>query len=674
MRKISLSAILFFVVFSVNLFAADSIPPIPVVTCTDFTKQFDPAYLSNGVIGVRPGPNPLADARCIVSGYVTDNATGWCVQNKDFFENAAQAPYPFETDIVAGGKSLLTDANNVKIISQSLDMSNGELTTKMKWQLGPEVAYDIEVLQFTPINLPCIACQKITVSCNADSGFELHRKIKIGNHQLKRNKLGVALTSEPNEGFSVKPGSPATAITIAALVPEIYHPEPRLQARRNAGWAKMLGFESIRQTNHDAWKELWKGRIKIYGDNETQKAIDAAFFYVHSSVNSATLTGVPPYGWSHGADGAYFGHIFWDMDTWVYHSVLPTYPAAAKAMMEYRYRNLEAAKNKARLLGYKGAMFSWEASQLDGHEVTPSTADTGWAEHHVVPEIAIAMWEYYLATGDDEFLKEKGWPVIREVANWVESRGVFTKRGFEILHVMGMDESVADTNNNAQVNILCKMAINAAIKTADKVGVKANPVWQKIYDQMAIPVDANGAIIPYDNCVVKDKAKGFSIGNLMALLAHEPPISFEAYKKSWQLEEKVASEMQPTPACPCSNRAVGFICPPRAACAAFFGDREKAAEFAKIAFGKYILSPYMTAKEYQGHTDGNFLTNQGAQLQSVIYGFTGLRLDEGNWNKYPATLPAGWEKIEIDRIWIKGKPFKMTAEHGAKATLTEIKN
>jgi len=43
---------------------------IPRIVVEDFSKPFDPAYLSNGLIGIRPGSNPLARAQTCVSGFV----------------------------------------------------------------------------------------------------------------------------------------------------------------------------------------------------------------------------------------------------------------------------------------------------------------------------------------------------------------------------------------------------------------------------------------------------------------------------------------------------------------------------------------------------------------------------------------------------------------------------
>jgi trehalose/maltose hydrolase-like predicted phosphorylase len=55
----------------------------------------------------------------------------------------------------------------------------------------------------------------------------------------------------------------------------------------------------------------------------------------------------------------YNGHVFWDMDLWMYPAILVLNPKLAKSLIEYRYDRLEAAKNNAYLNGYKGAMFPW---------------------------------------------------------------------------------------------------------------------------------------------------------------------------------------------------------------------------------------------------------------------------------------------------------------------------
>jgi hypothetical protein len=35
-------------------------------------------------------------------------------------------------------------------------------------------------------------------------------------------------------------------------------------------------------------------------------------------------------------------------------------------------------------------------------------------------------------------------------------------------------------------------------------------------------------------------------------------------------------------------------------------------------------------------------------------------------------LPAGWEAIEVDRLWVRGQPMRLVAQQGQMATLTPL--
>jgi len=65
-------------------------------------------------------------------------------------------------------------------------------------------------------------------------------------------------------------------------------------------------------------------------------------------------------------------------------------------------------------------------------------------EIHVNADIAIAQWQLLLATGDVAWLKEYGWPVIREIAQFWVSRVEYNPAGrrYEIHHVTSPDEAV----------------------------------------------------------------------------------------------------------------------------------------------------------------------------------------------------------------------------------------
>ena len=70
---------------------------------------------------------------------------------------------------------------------------------------------------------------------------------------------------------------------------------------------------------------------------------------------------------------------------------------------------------------------------------------------------------------------------------------------------------------------------------------------------------------------------------------------------------------------------------------------------------------------------GPFMANLGGFLMSCLYGLTGLRLgpeEPAEWCRRPVVLPEGWEAVEVDRIFVRGRPAHLLARHGAaRATL-----
>lgn len=701
-------------------------PPIPVIQVETFPPAvstqgpipqypagaFAPAYLGNGLIGIRPNPNPLIQAKTVAAGFVYSHPSGG-------FETFSPAPYPLGLDIRLGDSSLLRDADRVKVLAQSLDMKNGELTTSIEFTADKDIVLDLEVVQFLSRSVPSILCQEVRIAASADTTVELRPQIMLaaipGRSSVvavpralvdqavavesdRGSKVGAALFIPAQDGLTrQQPGIFELALhrrearqfrIIAAIVTSAYDRAPDLEAIRLASWGGMLGFDELRRQNRRAWDELWQSRVKVSGDDAAQRALDAAFFYLHSSAHASAITGVPPFGLSQWSD--YFGHVFWDMDHWIMPAVLPGDPEAARAMVDFRFRGLESAKKRAALFGYRGAMFPWEAGQ-DGSDVTPAQASTGWAEQHNIPEVALAAWEYYAATGDAVFLRNEGWPLVREIADWIASRGVFTARGFEILHVMGHNENGNGVDDDSHLNLLCKMALDAAVRSSRILDITAPPAWDKAAKAMYIPVDEhNGVILPFspetlmrrfEGRIDRDQAVanapvagGYTINSTQLLFFHDPSVAPELYRRTWEYEESLRPKRPPEPSVPASVRAPGFTTPPLAAISAFFGDRQKALDLFHLAMTEYAVQPYWISKEYRAYRDGNYLMNQASLLLAAIYGFTGLRISDGDWRKYPASLPSTWTRIEMDRLWIRGKAYRLVAEHGKLPSLMPVSN
>jgi protein-glucosylgalactosylhydroxylysine glucosidase len=160
------------------------------------------------------------------------------------------------------------------------------------------------------------------------------------------------------------------------------------------------------------------------------------------------------------------------------------------------------------------------------------------------------------------------------------------------------------------------------------------------------------------------------VGMLQFLLVHNPPVAAATLRATWEYEEQVRADQPASPGNPASPGAPGFTAPPMAAAAAFFGDRESARRIFHDAWKPYWREPFGVTSEYRHNDFGCYLTNYGSLLQNTLLGFTGLRIVEGDWDVYPAGLPAGWTSVACDRIWVKGRPMRLLAEHGRRAALT----
>ena len=678
----------------------------PVFVVEDFSKKFEPAYLSNGLIGIRPGPNPLAKASTQVSGFVFADVA-YAMQS------LSPAPYPLETDIrvgTTGTVGILEYSDAVKITRQTLDMSTGELATEFTFRPPNGPSLNIDVLQFASRSVPSLLCQEIQVVASGDADVVfvpgIDREGTLATPYMTEppartnidlvagfesrgglSKLGVAVTfftpDAPARSLDVLPtttaltrgyaahlksGEPFRFRTIAAMVSEVYHPEPALEAIRLAGWGSTLGFDELRNANRAAWSDLWQSRIRIVGDTDAQRVVDCAFFYLHSSVHPSTLTGMPPFGLSQFR--YYYGHSFWDTESW---SLLPfalTNPAAARALVDFRRRGLPAAERQAKLYGYGGAQFPWEAAPVGGgFETTPTFAATGWFEQHSTPDFALGLWEYQLATNDASFLREGTWPVLNAVAQWIKSRGVFTSRGFEIQHIMGPDEGVPNINNNSYMNLICKMVLSAAIRCAQMVGVTPPDAWAKIRDALVLPIDREkNIVLPYDN-PPPPESREYSVGGPDFLTVHDPPISTELLRNTYIAERSPHGGRPAGALMGTIPHAIGFAVAAMAATAAFLGEKQQAAQLFEASWKESWLEPWGMIREVSTEDYGVFLTNFGSILQTVLLGFTGIRMNEGDWAKYPASLPQGWTRIEVDRFWKRGQPVHLVATDSAKAKL-----
>jgi protein-glucosylgalactosylhydroxylysine glucosidase len=108
--------------------------------------------------------------------------------------------------------------------------------------------------------------------------------------------------------------------------------------------------------------------------------------------------------------------------------------------------------------------------------------------------------------------------------------------------------------------------------------------------------------------------------------------------------------------------------------AARSGNRRLSLEMLDRGYGDFCIGRFMQTLEYRKDVfpeqppAGPFFANLGGFLLGLILGFPKIQPGPDSpqdWCKGPIILPAGWHSIEIDRIWIRGQHWRLSAAHGA---------
>jgi hypothetical protein len=120
-------------------------------------------------------------------------------------------------------------------------------------------------------------------------------------------------------GVQAQPGKVYRFRIMTSYVPGTLHSEPHWQAVRMIKLAQ------------------WKGFARL----------DASFFYLYSMVHPASPQSMAPFGLSQ--RDPYKGHAFWDTESFMAMLPLLTDPAAAKAILDYRFDRLPAGRHYQRV-------------------------------------------------------------------------------------------------------------------------------------------------------------------------------------------------------------------------------------------------------------------------------------------------------------------------------------
>jgi trehalose/maltose hydrolase-like predicted phosphorylase len=642
--------------------------------------------------------------------------------------------------IVLDGKPQLLSSGEIVEGARILDMRRGVLLSELSHRTRDDIVVSGNELRLLSMADRATGLQLLRFSLDRD-GVDVRLEASFGMSGLGMEPirldrdLGAWRTEGTNKGVAMA-GSAALRLNGQPLVPDRpfslrwvwqwqsvagqYIELDRIVAVARADRAEVdpvggaekalarsttLGWRAVLAQHEAAWDERWRaGDVIIEGDHDVQQALRFAVYHLtgaanpedeHVSVGARALTG-----------DAYFGHVFWDTETYLLPFYTAVWPEAARAMLMYRFHTLPAARGKAAAIGCRGALYAWESADT-GEETTPERVVgpdgaiidilTGKMEQHISADIAYAVWQYWRITADDEFFLQSGAEILLETARFWASRAVAENDGKRhIRHVIGPDEYHEDVDDNAFTNVMARWTIARALEATDMMkqrwpdraaalcdklalGDDEFTDWHDavehivsgmdqalgIYEQFAgfhelEPIDLSlyaDRKVPIDVVIGRERTsrsqvvKQADVVALLALLPEEFP--GDTAGKNFRYYERRCAHG--------SSLSAGL----HALVAARLGDSPMALRFLHQAAAADL--------EFDPNSAGGIrIAGLGGVWQAVVLGFAGLLLEHDRISLDPR-LPPHWRSMAFTVRWrgrsveigITGKAVRVTISDGA---------
>jgi trehalose/maltose hydrolase-like predicted phosphorylase len=664
------------------------------LTATSTGSTYAPTFTGNGLLGVRVPPAGQGYAKGTVPAQ--SELAGFYAQPKGDVQQRINTPTWSTLTFADGGKAFDPKGSGTKGWRQTLDLRTGIVTTQATWKAPnghvTDLTYEVLTdrarphvglvrLTFTPhwsgtatvadrfdgtpanINVEGKKAKlstEVGKAWEGDAGYsETIKAVGTGIEATLANRLvtstNLTATTTPTDAskresvgrrldFPVNAGQTYTLTKYVAVADTTEGPNAGQVAREGAAEAAGIGYDALLEENAAAWAKLWAGRVEVRGNGALAKDVNASQFYLWSSTGEGIDWSISPAGLS---SNGYNGHIFWDAETWMFPSLLAQHPELAEGMNDYRFDRLAQAKIHAQRTGWAGARFPWE-SALDGTEQIPPPAhinSEGLYEQHIVADVALAQWQYYLATGNLEWLRTRGWPVLSGAAEFWASRA---KRGsdggFHITHVTGPDEENPDVNDEAYTNAAARTVLEDAASAAKALGEASPPQWAKIAAGLVVPVDSALGIHP-------------EFAGYRGQLVKQADVTLMQYPWAFPMSAKVARAdldyyvPRSDPGGPSMTDAVSMI-----DTAALGVPGCSAYVFTRRSYEPFIKDPFRQFSETREGGAFTFMTGIGGFLQEFLYGYSGLRW-QGDAVRLDPMLNAQVGEVVLHHLRWRGRVF-----------------
>ena len=203
-----------------------------------------------------------------------------------------------------------------------------------------------------------------------------------------------------------------TAFTIyVTAVTSENDPDPLSAAHRLLDRAVAAPEETIREQHQKQWKKFWSFSMVDLPEKYLENIWHMTLYFANSSSRGA----YPPHfcnglwGWNRDFM-PWVWYFHWNMQWYAWPLAAANHSELTAPYFRYRREQLPHAMDFARETFKKPGAFYADVSNRQAYNAR------GMHHNHTPgAQIALDFWRHYAYTGDETFLREDAWPVIREV-------------------------------------------------------------------------------------------------------------------------------------------------------------------------------------------------------------------------------------------------------------------
>jgi len=457
------------------------------------------------------------------------------------------------------------------------------------------------------------------------------------------------------------------------------------RCRRTLDRAARYDLDHWRAEQRDWYDDFWAASdVEVASDDPNRGAIQQAIrfnlFTLAQASGRADGHGVAAKGVT---GSGYEGHYFWDSEVYVAPFLSYTRPEIARNLAHFRSRMLPAARERAREMSQRGALFPWRT--INGEEASAYYA-AGTAQVHIDADVVHALVQYVNATGDVGFLVRDGLAILVETARLYADLGFWRSNGersFHIHGVTGPDEYTTVVNNNLFTNVMARYNLEQAVQWVDwtrrqepdefaRIAQRLNlsddevTEWAACAAGMHIPFDEGLRIHPQDDFFLDREVWDLSRTpeDLRPLLLHYHPLVIYRFQVLKQADVVLALFLQ-------GNR---FTAEEKRMDFEYYdpittGDSTLSAVvqsvvaaevgYHEVAFGYFLDALYVDlANQHDNTVDGLHVASTGGVWCALVNGFGGMRDHDGRLSFDPR-LPDGWQTLTFRVTW-RGTRVRVT--------------